>query len=294
MSEIEGYLKERKKEVDRYIERMLPEEGAGPLLLRKAMRYSLLAGGKRLRPILTLTSYEIFKGTNPDAIMPVAVALEYIHTFTLIHDDLPALDDDDLRRGKPTNHKMFGEAMAILAGDALFIESFNLLLKSTLKANILRRIMDILTTEIGTDGVIGGQVVDIVSERDTRCDEKTVKYIHERKTASFIRASIEIGGIAAEVPSSTMKILTEAGTKMGLAFQIVDDILDEISTPEELGKTPGKDRMSGKCTWVKIFGMEKSRQDAQKLIDDAVKLLDTIPGSDTLKDIAKFIVERKH
>ncbi len=296
MSDIREYLKKRKEEVDRYIEIYLPEEGEGPSLLRKAMRYSLLAGGKRIRPILAITTYEAIKGENKknEEIMPVAVSLEYIHTFTLIHDDLPALDNDDLRRGKPTNHKVFGEAMAILAGDALFIESFNLLLKSTLNSENLVKIMQVLSHEIGISGVIGGQVVDIEAEKERTCDEDRVKFIHERKTASFIRASIEIGAVAGGADEKTLKLLKEAGTKIGLAFQIVDDILDETSTPEELGKTPGKDRMSGKCTWVKVYGLKRAREDAERLKNEAVDLLNLIPHTEILKGIAEFIVKRTY
>ncbi len=294
MFDIKGYLKERKKEVDEYIERYLPQDGEGPSILREAMRYSLLAGGKRLRPILVLTTYEIFGKNDKEEIMPVAVAQEYIHTFTLIHDDLPALDNDDLRRGKPTNHKVYGEAMAILAGDALFIESFNLLLKSTLPPDKLVSIMEIISREIGINGVIGGQVMDIESEKKRQCNPEIVHYIHERKTASFIRACIEIGAIAAGCDNKTFERLSRAGGLMGLAFQITDDILDETSTPEELGKTPGKDRTSGKCTWVKVYGLEKAQEEARKLIDEAVSILDSIKNSDILKEIAQFIVKRSY
>ncbi len=294
MFDIKGYLKERKKEVDEYIERYLPQDGEGPSILREAMRYSLLAGGKRLRPILVLTTYEIFGKNDKEEIMPVAVAQEYIHTFTLIHDDLPALDNDDLRRGKPTNHKVYGEAMAILAGDALFIESFNLLLKSTLPPDRLVSIMKIISREIGSDGVIGGQVMDIEAEKKRECNSEIVRYIHERKTASFIRTCIEIGAIAAGTRGKTFEKLSRAGGLMGLAFQITDDILDETSTPEELGKTPGKDRTSGKCTWVKVYGLKKAQEEARRLIDEAVSILDSIKNSDILKEIAQFIVKRSY
>jgi len=294
MFDIKAYLNERKKEVDEYIERYLPLNGEGPSILRKAMRYSLLAGGKRLRPILVLTTYEIFGKNDKDEIMPVAIAQEYIHTFTLIHDDLPALDNDDLRRGKPTNHKVFGEATAVLAGDALLMESFNLLLKSTLPPDRLIAITKIISRAIGTDGVIGGQVMDMEAERDKKCNPEIVRYIHERKTASFIRACIEIGAIAGGSEKETFEKLSRAGTLMGLAFQIVDDILDETSTPEELGKTPGKDRMSGKCTWVKVYGLDKAKRKAQKLTDEAIEILDSIENSDILKEIARFIVERSY
>lgn len=294
MFDIKNYLKERKKEVDRYIEIYLPQNGGGPSILRKAMRYSLLAGGKRLRPILVLTTYEMFGKDDKNEIMPIAIAQEFIHTFTLIHDDLPAIDNDDLRRGRPTNHKVFGEAMAILSGDALFIEAFNLLLKSTLPANRLVSIMKIISKEIGTEGVIGGQVMDIESEKNRECNEEIVKYIHQKKTASFIRACIEIGAIAAGSDENTFNKLSNAGTLMGLAFQVVDDILDETSTKEELGKTPGKDRMSGKCTWVKVYGLEKSKMEAQNLINEAIKILDSVENSYILKEIARFIVERSY
>ena len=294
MLNIEEYLKVRKKEVDEYIERYLPESGEGPSILRKAMRYSLLAGGKRLRPILVLCTYEMFGKNDKSEIMPVAIAQEFIHTFTLIHDDLPALDNDDLRRGKPTNHKVFGEAMAILAGDALFIESFNLLLKSTLPPDKLVTIMKIISKEIGINGVIGGQVMDVQTEKKADCNEDIVRYIHEKKTASFLRACIEIGAVAAGSDSHTFEKLSKVGTLMGLAFQIVDDILDETSTPEELGKTPGKDRQSGKCTWVKVHGLENAKKEAQKLVDNAINILDTVDNSYILKEIARFIIERTY
>ncbi len=296
MNKIKEYLKKRKEEVDSYIEIYFPERGDGPLSLRKAMRYSLLAGGKRIRPILAISTYEAVKKEmkKNEEIMPIAVSLEFIHTFTLIHDDLPALDNDDLRRGKPTNHRVFGEAMAILAGDALFIEAFNLLLKASLPSPSLVKIMKILAREIGINGVIGGQVVDIEAEKKRTCNEKQVQYIHEKKTASFIRASIEIGAIAGDADEKTLKILKDAGSKIGLAFQIVDDILDETSTPQELGKTPGKDRMSGKCTWVKVYGIDRAKEDAERLKNEAIKLLDLIPNTDILKGIAEFVVERTY
>ncbi len=292
MFDIKDYLNKRKKEIDEYIERYLPPCGEGPSILRKAMRYSLLAGGKRLRPILVLTTYEIFGKNNKHEIMPVAIAQEYIHTFTLIHDDLPALDNDDLRRGKPTNHKVFGEAMAILAGDTLLVEGFNLLLKSTLPSDKIVDIMRIISKEIGINGVIGGQAMDIEAERDKKCTPKIVQNIHERKTASFIRACIKIGAIAAGSDKVTLEKLSRAGTLMGLAFQIVDDILDESSTLEELGKTPGKDKMSGKCTWVKVYGLDEAKREAQKLTNEAIEILNSIENSDILKEIARFILKR--
>lgn len=294
MIDIETYLKERKKEIDEYIEKYLPESGEGPPVLRKAMRYSLLAGGKRLRPILVLTTYEIFQNRDTDVIMPIAIAQEFIHTFTLIHDDLPAIDNDDLRRGKPTNHKVFGEAMAILAGDALFVESFKLLLKSTLPPERLTTIMKIISREIGLNGVIGGQVMDIEAEKTDTCSPEIVKIIHEKKTASFIRTCVEIGAIAGGSDEETFKKLSRAGTLIGLAFQIVDDILDETSTREELGKTPGKDKTTGKCTWVKVYGLENSKKEALKLTNEAIEILTTINNADVLKGIARFIVERSY
>ncbi len=292
--ELSEYLENRKKEIDTYIDRYLPLDGKGPALLRKAMRYTIEAGGKRLRPILAITAYEMSGGRDNEEIMPIACALEMVHTFTLIHDDLPAMDNDDLRRGKPTSHKVFGEAMAILAGDALFTEAYNVMLKAKLPGDKLVRILETLGKAISVDGVIGGQVVDINAEREKKCDKDVVQYIHSKKTASFIQASIVVGAMAGDADSELLEYIEEAGYKMGLAFQIVDDLLDEISTTVVMGKKTSKDREEGKCTWPLVYGIEKSKKDAEKLIKEARDLLRKVPDSQLLSEICDFIVQREY
>ncbi len=264
---INSYIAEKSDYVNKKLEEFMPSNGIGIPILREAMRYSLMAGGKRLRPVLCILGYEISGGTDIENIIPQACALEYIHTFTLIHDDLPAMDNDDFRRGLPTNHKVFGEAMAILAGDALFIEAINLFLEGPIQSDLKIKMLKELVDALGVDGVIGGQVLDIRAEGKAHTS-KLVENIHLRKTARFIEAALTIGAIGSEAPEEVVAKFKSIGRKLGLLFQIVDDILDEVGEDEELGKKAKKDKVRGKCTYPAVFGVEKSLQFAKSYTDE--------------------------
>ncbi len=283
---LKKYLKEKCEIIDSQMINFLPEKGKRPESVVNAIHYSMFAGGKRLRPVLALATYEMFKDT-PEVIYPAACALEMVHTFSLIHDDLPSMDDDDFRRGKPTNHKVFGEAVAILAGDALSIEAFKVLAYTN---NI--KAVQLLADSVGVFGVIGGQVVDIESENGVK-DAETLDFIHNAKTAALIEASILMGAVYADVDEKTYNTLAEFGRKIGLIFQIVDDILDITSTTEILGKDVGSDEARGKLTYPSIYGLDESDKRAKKLLKESLELLDSIDADTTvLEEIAKFFVER--
>src|SRR5205809_387248 len=243
------------------------------------MRYSVMAGGKRLRPILVIAGCEAVGGMA-ERVLPTACALELIHTYSLIHDDLPAMDDDDYRRGRLTNHKVFGEAVAILAGDALLTHAFRLVAGNVDGASDARAIADVvaeIAEAAGTDGMVGGQVVDIESEGKTVSAE-TLDYIHTRKTAALIRASLRVGAMLAGAKPDALKAITRAGEALGLAFQIVDDILDVEGSLEELGKTAGSDQRKQKATYPALHGLEASRRRARQLIEDAKVALELRDG----------------
>uniref|UniRef100_A0A7V3ZXR4 Polyprenyl synthetase family protein n=1 Tax=candidate division WOR-3 bacterium TaxID=2052148 RepID=A0A7V3ZXR4_UNCW3 len=261
------YIEQKSELVNKKLEEFFPQNAKGVPLLRESMRYSLFAGGKRLRPVLCILGYELGGGKNEEEILPQACALEMIHTFTLIHDDLPAMDNDDFRRGKPTNHRVYGEAMAILAGDALFIEAVGLFLKGPLSAEVKVKMLSELVDALGVDGVIGGQVLDLRAEGKVHT-QRLVENIHLRKTARFIEASIVIGAIGSGAKESVVEGLRIIGRKLGLLFQIVDDILDETAEDEELGKKARKDRERGKCTYPSVLGLEKSYDIARELVRD--------------------------
>ncbi len=293
--DIKSYLKEKRELIDSYLESYfsIPSE---PFVLHEAMRYSLFAGGKRIRPILALASYEACGG-NPKDIVPYATALELIHTYSLIHDDLPSMDNDDLRRGKPTNHKVFGEAMAILAGDALLTEAFlmlsNNLHSSSLKPSDLIKIIREVSLASGVHGMVGGQALDIFSE-NIEPDKDTLNFIHLHKTAALITASVRMGAILANIKEKKLKALTEYGTGIGLAFQIIDDILDIEGNAEELGKTAGSDIKMKKMTYPALCGTEKSRQKAKDLISDAIDSLKIFSSeADQLRKIARYLLKRR-
>ena len=293
--DIKSYLKEKRELIDSYLESYfsIPSE---PFVLHEAMRYSLFAGGKRIRPILALASYEACGG-NPKDIVPYATALELIHTYSLIHDDLPSMDNDDLRRGKPTNHKVFGEAMAILAGDALLTEAFlilsNNLHSSSLKPSNLIKIIREVSLASGVHGMVGGQALDIFSE-NIEPDKDTLDFIHLHKTAALITASVRMGAILANIKEKKLKALTEYGTGIGLAFQIIDDILDIEGNAEELGKTAGSDIKMKKMTYPALCGTEKSRQKAKDLISDAIDSLKIFSSeADQLRKIARYLLKRR-
>ena len=293
--DIKSYLKEKRELIDSYLESYfsIPSE---PFVLHEAMRYSLFAGGKRIRPILALASYEACGG-NPKDIVPYATALELIHTYSLIHDDLPSMDNDDLRRGKPTNHKVFGEAMAILAGDALLTEAFLMLSNnphsSSLKPSNLIKIIREVSLSSGVHGMVGGQALDIFSE-NIEPDKDTLNFIHLHKTAALITASVRMGAILANIKEKKLKALTEYGTGIGLAFQIIDDILDIEGNAEELGKTAGSDIKMKKMTYPALCGTEKSRQKAKDLLSDAIDSLKIFSSeADQLRKIARYLLKRR-
>src|SRR5690606_27059458 len=253
VSPAETFLRYASERVNAALETLLPSESSVPSELHKAERYSMFAGGKRLRPALCLAAYEACGGAGDD-ILPAACSLELVHTFSLIHDDLPCMDDDDLRRGRPTNHKVFGEAMAVLAGDALLVQAFELV-AATGKAQCVLT----LAQSLGSEGMLGGQVVDILSEGKT-VDLETVDYIHRHKTAALIAGSLVLGAQMADARPEVVEALRAFGYQIGLSFRIVDDCLDREQTSEVLDKTAGKDLEDHKATYPSLIGLEASKR----------------------------------
>jgi len=289
------YLKEKKEAVDGflrgYIESRKSRKGC-PAGLCDAMGYALMAGGKRIRPILSIAAYEAVGGTSGD-ILPVASSLELIHTYSLIHDDLPAMDNDDFRRNKPTTHRVFGEAAAILAGDALLTDAFNIISHAEAPAGILINVIRELSYGCGPEGLVGGQSLDLILE-GRKAEKSDVEYIHTRKTGALIRASVRIGALMAAAPPAKLGYLTEYGEKIGLAFQIIDDILDVTGTMEELGKSTGADDARGKNTYPSAFGLKESREIAERLVNDAVRAVENLnKKAGPLSEIAKYILSRR-
>ncbi len=287
MTDLQNYLPQQTAAVNQALEVLLPSSEERPAKLHEAMRYSVFAGGKRLRPILCVASCEACGGTVEQA-MPAACALELLHTYTLIHDDLPAMDDDTLRRGRPTCHIAFGEATAILAGDALLTLAFEVLAGVP---NIGSSLALELARATGSRGVIGGQMEDIDAEGKTP-DANLVEYIHRNKTAALIRASCVMGGICAGADVQTLEKLAVCGENTGLAFQIIDDLLDESSTVEQLGKDIGSDKARGKMTWPAVHGIEKTAADAKQMESRAVAALKGLKNPARLEQLAGFIVRR--
>jgi len=287
-------LDEGRDTADRALERLLPAATQHPISIHKAMRHSVFAGGKRLRPILCMEAGRMIAQQLPAGIEDVGAALEMLHTYSLIHDDLPALDNDDLRRGRPTCHKVFGEAIAILAGDALQTQAYETLAKLLCSAEARVAIIREIAHGTGTiDGMIGGQVVDLEAER-VKPTLATLEYIHRSKTAALITASVVSGGIFAEASSAHVERLRSFGRSVGLAFQIVDDVLDVTQTSEQLGKTAGKDTAAEKTTYPALFGIDESLQKADALVDQACDELNEFgSAASTLKELARFLVERK-
>lgn len=288
------YLKERQAQVEVALDRSLPL--SYPEKIYEAMRYSLLAGGKRLRPILCLATCELMGGTVEMA-MPTACALEMIHTMSLIHDDLPAMDNDDYRRGKLTNHKVFGEDVAILAGDGLLAYAFEYTAAQTRNVPA-ERVMEVLARlgrAVGAEGLVGGQVVDLESEGLAEIQEETLTYIHTHKTGALLEACVVCGGILAGASETDRQRLSRYAQNIGLAFQIVDDILDITATQEELGKTAGKDLQAQKATYPSLWGLETSKMKAQQLINRAKAELEPFgEKARPLIAIADFITTRTH
>ncbi len=294
MTSLESYLAGKREAVERALDRFLPPAGTPPGTLHEAMRYSVFSGGKRLRPILAIAAFEIAGGEG-EAVMAPACATEIVHTYSLIHDDLPAMDDDDLRRGRPTCHKVYGEATAILAGDGLLTLAFDVVAREeTLPPERRVAIARELARANGPSGMVGGQVADMEGE----CAEPTlegVSFIHRRKTALPIEAAVAIGALAAGAGDETLAALRAYGGAVGLSFQIADDLLDERGTAEEMGKAVGKDRGKGKLTYPGVVGIDAAEARARDLVDEAIAAL--APFGDEawpLREIARFIVDRRN
>ena len=300
-------LGQGRQAADAALEQLLPPANQHPKSIHQAMRHSVFAGGKRLRPILCMEAGRMIAaasgvhsrdrsntGSLPAGIEQVGAALEMLHTYSLIHDDLPALDNDDLRRGRPTCHKAFGEAIAILAGAALQTQAYEVLAQISCSAEARVAIIREAAHATGTiDGMIGGQVVDLEAEH-TKPDLATLEYIHRSKTAALITASVVSGGIYAGATASDIAHLRTYGQSIGLAFQIVDDVLDLTQTSEQLGKTAGKDAAAEKTTYPALFGIEESLRKADALVDQACAQLDPFGESaTTLKELARFLAKRK-
>ena len=276
-TELRRYMKARRREIDSELNRHLARGGGRPSSLIRAMRYAVLGSGKRLRPMLALAAAEAVGGASRRRVaMPAGCAIEMIHAYSLAHDDLPAMDDDDMRRGKPSLHKAFGEASAILAGDALLTEAFGVVARGNRRAG--GRVVADLIAEIvhaaGAAGMVGGQVLDLEGEKRRRPDLRHAEAIHERKTGALLRASVRVGGIAAGAASPLQRRLTVYGEAFGLAFQIADDILDEVADQAVLGKPGGGDRAAGKVTYPAILGLEGARAEARRVAGTGLRAIE--------------------
>lgn len=291
--DISGYLEERGRLIQSALDRYLPKASTKPATIHKAMRYSLFAGGKRLRPVLCLAAAEACGGSVEGA-LPMACAVECIHTYSLIHDDLPCMDNDDFRRGKPTNHKVFGEGIAVLAGDALLTHAFDILCQA---GEIPRYSHGHLVRELanasGSLQLIAGQVADLEGEGKSVTAQQ-LRYIHERKTSALLGCAVRLGGMSANGSPAQLKALSDFGYNVGLAFQIIDDILDVTKTTEELGKTAGKDTQAQKATYPAILGLAKSQKIAQRLTDQAFAALRIFRGrAQALGALASYLLSRE-
>jgi geranylgeranyl diphosphate synthase type II len=293
--DLRHYLASRQKRIDRALDRYLPKASRKPATLHKAMRYSLFAGGKRLRPILCLAAAEACGGKIKNA-LPLACALECIHTYSLVHDDLPSMDNDDFRRGRPTCHKVFGDGIAILAGDALLTIAFEIV-SSVRPAP--RYNMSILLREVavaaGSQKLIAGQVADLEAEgRNVKRDE--LRFIHENKTAAILKTSVRLGAMSANADAKKLRAITQFGHGLGLAFQVIDDILDLTQTSEILGKSAGKDVAAKKATYPAVIGLEKSRAEARRLTRQAHDALSIFRSgkAEPLHCLANYLLEREY
>jgi len=291
---LKAYLRSRQKLIDCVLNRYLPKENTRPATIHKAMRYSLFAGGKRLRPILTLAATEACGG-KMEAALPLACAMECIHTYSLVHDDLPSMDNDDFRRGRPTCHKVFGDGIAVLAGDALLTIAFEIVSR----AKPSRRYdMSTLLREVavaaGSRKLIAGQVADLEAE-GKRTEREELRYIHENKTAAILTASVCLGAMSANAPSKELAAMTKFGRALGLAFQVIDDILDVTQTSEKLGKSAGKDVAAQKATYPAVIGLAKSRAEAKRLTKKAHDALSIFGRSgEALHALANYLLEREY
>jgi geranylgeranyl diphosphate synthase type II len=295
--DIQRYLDHKRDEVDRFLESVLPSATTPPTTLHESMRYSVFAGGKRIRPILAIGAAEAVGGAS-NAILPVACSLELIHTYSLIHDDLPAMDNDDFRRGKPTNHKVYGEAMAILAGDALLTLAFELCSRTDLTDGLdparQVRIVRELAYGAGPLGMVGGQVLDIQAENKD-IDLATLQNIHKHKTGMLIRAAVRMGAITAGATPAQLDSLTRYAEDVGLAFQIADDVLNVTGTREELGKDANTDAKRGKKTYPVFYGVEGAKRMAEDCVRRAIGQLASFDAkADPLRELARYITTRKN
>ena len=293
--QLQTYLQERVRLVDSTLDRFLPGVDSLPTRLHAAMRYSVFAGGKRIRPILMLAACEAVGGEIKN-VLPAACAIEMVHSYSLIHDDLPAMDDDDFRRGNPTNHKVYGEATAILAGDGLLTEAFILLSNKNIWGDIpaeqYLKVINIIAKRSGSCGMVGGQVVDMEAEKNP-VDLTTLEYIHTHKTGALILAAIEVGALLGGASAEQSRALHSYGEAAGLAFQVADDILDIVADPSLLGKDVGSDQQRGKATYPALLGLDGARQRANELREMALSALDMFDDSARpLREIATYIVDR--
>ena len=292
--DLKTYLADRSALVDRALHCHLPRPAVKPATIHQAMRYSIFAGGKRLRPVLTLAAAEACGGPVESA-LPAACAVECIHTYSLIHDDLPCMDDDDLRRGRPTSHKVYGEGIAVLAGDALLTVAFEILAQAAPTSRYpTHALVSELATASGSRWLIGGQVADLEGE-GKKISGAELKYIHRCKTAALLTASIRLGAMSANATPARLTALTDFGQALGLAFQVIDDILDVTQTTEKLGKTAGKDAEATKATYPAVFGLERSRREAHRLTAAARSALAPFGAKgETLRALADYLLNRDY
>jgi len=290
--DLQQFLAASTAAVNRALDRFLPSAATRPATIHKAMRYSLFAGGKRMRPAVCLAAAAACGGREADA-LPLACAVECIHTYSLIHDDLPAMDNDDFRRGKPTNHKVFGEGIAVLAGDALLTQAFEIAAQAKGWPRYSHRDLVLeIAKAAGSLQLIAGQVADLEGE-GKKISVAQLKYIHERKTSALLCCSVRLGGMSANCTPARLQALTDFGYHVGLAFQVIDDILDVTQTSEQLGKTAGKDTKAQKATYPAIVGLEKSRKIAAQLTDRAFAALKPFKGKAVaLEALAEFLLKR--
>jgi len=290
--DLEGFLAKSTAKVNRALDRFLPSATTRPATIHKAMRYSLFAGGKRMRPALCLAAAAACGGSNAEA-MPLACAVECIHTYSLVHDDLPAMDNDDYRRGKLTNHKVFGEGIAVLAGDGLLTQAFEIAAQCKGWSRYPhQRVMVELASSAGSLHLIAGQVADLEAE-GKKISAANLRYIHERKTSALLCCSVRLGGMSANCTPSQLQTLTDFGYHVGLAFQVIDDILDVTQTSEKLGKTAGKDTKAQKATYPSIVGLEQSRKIANDLTERAFTALKPFHGkAAALYSLAEYLLKR--
>ena len=295
--DIQAYLKQQQQKIDHFLDQVVPAGHPLAKTLYESMRYSLLGGGKRIRPILTLATAEAL-GCQSPSVMPFAAALELIHTYSLVHDDLPAMDNDDYRRGRPTNHKVYGDALAILAGDGLLTMAFELCSQTSAETTIPPerqvKIIYELASGAGHDGMVGGQVMDIQAENQD-IDLITLQTIHNYKTGKLIRASVRIGGILGGATHTQLECLTGYAEDIGLAFQIADDVLNMTGTREELGKDAGTDAKRGKKTYPSFYGIDGARELATDCINRALRRLESFDGkADPLRALANYVIQRRN